>query len=221
MAESRRLTIAILTDGSSWMNCYDQELAARLASSGHHVKLINTKAELPYGDVAFFLSCFEIVKGEYLRRNIHNIVVHASNLPNGKGWSPTTWQILEGKNIIPLSLFEATEEVDAGDIYLRDSIYLDGSELIAEWQRKLGHKIVDMCCEYVERYCRGDISGFRQNGAESFYPRRKPADSKLDVNKSIAEQFNLLRVVDNENYPAFFEYAGRKYVLKVYGGDNV
>ena len=54
-----------------------------------------------------------------------------------------------------------------------------------------------------------------QEGAESFYKGRKPEDSQLDFNKTIAEQFNLLRVVDNDKYPAFFEHQGEKYFLKI------
>lgn len=30
------------------------------------------------------------------------------------------------------------------------------------------------------------------------------------------EQFNLLRIADNENYPAFFILNGQKYILKIY-----
>ena len=37
-----------------------------------------------------------------------------------------------------------------------------------------------------------------QTGEESFYSRRWLSDSRLDVNKTIVEQFNLLRVVDNQ-----------------------
>ena len=35
--------------------------------------------------------------------NKNNIVVHASDLPKGRGFSPMSWQILEGKNKIKLS----------------------------------------------------------------------------------------------------------------------
>jgi len=40
-------------------------------------------------------------------------------------------------------------------------------------------------------------------------------DSRLDIDRSIKEQFNLLRVVGNEEYPAFFEINGHKYLLKI------
>ena len=33
------------------------------------------------------------------------------------------------------------------------------------------------------------------NDGESFFPRRFPSDSELDITKTISEQFNLLRVL--------------------------
>lgn len=212
----KKLKISILTDSSSWMNTYNKILMDSLKEVGCEVSLISSKHDIREGDIAFFLSCFDIIGKEYLQKNNHNIVVHASNLPQGKGWSPMTWQILEGKNEIPLSLFEATEKVDSGDIYLRDKIILKGTELISEWQEIMGKKIVDMCLHFVEDYPNIITKKIKQEGVETFYPQRTPKNSQLDINKTIKDQFNLLRVVDNEKYPAFFEINGKVYLLKIY-----
>jgi methionyl-tRNA formyltransferase len=45
--------------------------------------------------------------------------------------------------------------------------------------------------------------------------KRTLEDSRLDPMKSIAEQFNLLRVVDNSRYPAFFDLDGFRYIVKI------
>lgn len=209
----QNLTIDILTNKTSWMNKHDEKLISELRKMGHKVNMITTKNDLTKGDIAFFLSCFEIIPQDFLDLHKNNIVVHASDLPSGKGWSPSTWQILEGKNEIPITLFEAVCEMDAGDWYLKDKMILDGTELVDEWQDILGEKIVEMCLKYVKAY--PNMRGISQTGKESVYPRRKPQDSELDVNKTIAEQFNLLRVVNNEKYPAYFEYKGKKYTLKI------
>ena len=49
----------------------------------------------------------------------------------------------------------------------------------------------------------------------SNYPRRNPEDSKLDINKSIVEQFDLLRVVDKKRYPCFIEHRGHRYKINM------
>lgn len=205
--------ITILTDKTSWMNKFNLILKTELERLGHKVVLIDSKNNLIKGDIAFFLSCFEIVSDEYLKLNKNNIVVHASDLPEGKGWSPTSWQILEGKNEIPVTLFEATNSVDAGDYYIKDKLILNGTELIEEWQEKLGLKIVEMALKYVINYT--ELLPVKQIGTESFYKKRRPEDSKLDIDKTIREQFNLLRIVDNEKYPAYFSINGQDYKISI------
>ena len=45
-----------------------------------------------------------------------------------------TWQILEGANCIPVTLFAAVAELDAGPIYLQKKIQLLAHELVDEWR---------------------------------------------------------------------------------------
>jgi methionyl-tRNA formyltransferase len=72
-----------------------------------------------------------------------------------------------------------------------------------------------LCLQFIDEYPQILDRARVQKGQASFYPRRRPADSRLDPEKSIAAQFDLLRVVDNEKYPAFFEYRGKKFQLKI------
>ena len=53
----------------------------------------------------------------------------------------------------------------------------------------------------------------KQVGKPSTYPRRTPADSKLDIDKTIRDQFNLLRICNNQDWPAFFEISGGRNTL--------
>jgi methionyl-tRNA formyltransferase len=180
--------------------------------------VIHSKNDICKGDVAFLLGCFELIKKDILNLNKHNIVVHESDLPKGKGWSPITWQILEGKNLIPITLFEAIEEVDAGNVYIRDEIRLDGTELVEEIRQKLGEKTIAMCISFVKNM--HILESKKQEGESTFYQRRRPEDSELDISKTIDEQFNLLRTVDNDRYPAFFIKNGIKYILSIRKADE-
>ena len=44
----------------------------------------------------------------------------------------------------------------------------------------------------------------KQKGRPSYFKKRTKKDSEININKNIKSQFNLLRIVDNDNYPAFF-----------------
>lgn len=215
MNASKRYPIAIVSDEGSWFAPFAKELQQELVAQGHEVTV------LPHFDCAhsyelvFLLSCSELIPEAELKRNQHNLVVHASRLPQGRGWSPMTWQILEGASHFPVTLFEAVAAVDAGPVYLQREMYFDGTELVDDLRQIMGDAIVALCLEFVNRYPNVLAEAHAQVGAVSFYPRRRPEDSRIDLDKTLREQINLLRVVDNERYPAFFEWRGRRYRLAV------
>tara|TARA_B100000963_G_scaffold210008_1_gene182957 strand:- start:15167 stop:15796 length:630 start_codon:yes stop_codon:yes gene_type:complete len=201
----------LVDDPDSWMIPFAKEIVKKLNKKGYESLFINSLKNNYKGDVLFLLSCKNIINN--FSNFQHNIVIHASDLPKGRGWSPLTWQILEGQNQIPITLFEASSDVDSGDSYFKDKIFLDGNELIDEIRSKLAEKIEIMIFRFLSNK---RIKPVSQSGHPTFYGRRTPKDSQLDVNKTIAEQFNLLRVCDNKRYPAYFEYMGNKYILKIF-----
>jgi methionyl-tRNA formyltransferase len=212
---TKSLNVTILMDNpNSWFIRYADQLSRELTKRGHHVARVAEPADLPEGDCALFLSVQSIVPQELLKRHAHNIVIHASAVPKGKGWSPLTWQILEGKNEITTSLFEAADRVDSGVVYGRETIQFNGTELIDELREKEAKVIISLALKFVDTF--PPHSGEVQSSEESFYRRRKPEDSEIDPTKSIIDNFNALRVADNERYPAFFTHNGCTYVLKIY-----
>jgi methionyl-tRNA formyltransferase len=95
---------------------------------------------------------------------------------------------------------------------------LEGHELNDEIKHQQGLLTMEMVKKYIDEF--ESMVGVPQSGEETFYPRRRQKENELDVNKTIVEQFNLLRVVDNERYPAHFYLNGNKYILKIYKDDE-
>ena len=60
----------------------------------------------------------------------------------------------------------------------------------------------------------------KQIGRGNFNKRRYPKDSKLNINKTIKQQFNHLRINDNEFYPSYFYYKSKKYIIKIFKEKN-
>lgn len=213
--KGRRCSIAVLSDQASWMNEYLCDLLLDWLTVGHRVQWVHDKKDLRPGDFCFYLSCAEIVPANILSQYRHNLVVHESDLPKGKGWSPLTWQILEGKNRIPVTLFEATEKVDSGVIYAQEWLEFKGHELVDELRKGQATATINLCKRFVNDYPQILEKARQQAGEESYYPRRRETDSELDPQQSIEAQFNLLRVVDNKLYPAIFYLNGQRYFLRV------
>ena len=213
------MNIQILVDNpQSWYIKFACELNCQLTEKGHFSQLISEHNQLVPSDVLFILSCEKIVKKVHRELNKLNLVVHASDLPRGRGWSPLTWQILENKSSIPVSMIKAEDEVDSGDIMLKDFITLEGHELIDEIREKLGHKINMMCLNFIESW--KSIIPQPQIGESSYYPKRTKKDSCLDLNKSIKEQINLFRIADNERYPLTFSYLDHEYKIIIHKIDQ-
>jgi methionyl-tRNA formyltransferase len=206
----------MVDDPDSWIWPWAKILEKTIAPY-HDVHLVSNKTEMNKGDFAFLLGCIQIIPKSFLGNHKYNIVAHESALPLGRGWSSLSWQVLEGKNIIPIVLFDAREELDSGPIYIQDIIKLNENELLDEIKRKQGLKTIELFCRFLENW--PDLVPIEQTGNPTFYPKRNIEDDKIDEHKTIAEIFNHLRIIDNEKYPAWFQYKGRKYKIKIYPYD--
>lgn len=209
------VNISILcTDSSHPVIFYLNAWVEKMSSNSHEVTLVYDKSQLMGGDILFLVSCSQIIGESERSKYKSTLVLHASDLPKGRGWSPHIWSVLEGVKTITVSLLEASEPLDSGRIWLKTSFSLEGHELLDEINAKLFDAELFLMAEAVDRY--SSICPMAQIGDPGNYmKKRTPADSRIDPNKSISEQFNLLRVADSVRYPAFFEFLGHKYIIKL------
>ncbi|MBU0689929.1 MAG: UDP-glucuronic acid dehydrogenase [Gammaproteobacteria bacterium] len=196
----------VIDDLKGWMR--------DMTSKGHSVELVFDKASLRGGDILFLISYQQLIGEKERAQYGATLVLHASDLPKGRGWSPYIWSILGGANQITVCLLEASEPVDSGAVWLRNSFKLEGHELLPEIHEKLFMAELKLMTQAVEQF--GAVTPVEQVGeAGVFLPKRSPSDSRLDPDKTIAEQFDLLRVVDNQRYPAYFDHCGKRYVIHI------
>ncbi|WP_329001234.1 UDP-glucuronic acid dehydrogenase [Pseudomonas aeruginosa] len=185
----------------------------RCKVEAHEITVCRKKAELPGGDILFLISCSEIIREVDRSKYSKVLVLHASDLPKGRGWSPHIWELAAGAEFITLSLLEAAENVDSGAIWSKEVIPVPVNALYDE--------INDLLFQSESRLMDFAILNFAtvipQPQSEEFEPtyyrRRVPEDSELDPKLSLAEQFNLLRVCDPQRFPAYFKLHGHKYKI--------
>ena len=196
------------------VNAYLQTWIAKHQDQ-HQIDLIQTKADLSAGALLFLISCSEIVTESDRSTYAKTIVIHASDLPHGRGWSPHIWQILGGATEITLTLLEAANKVDSGAIWKKMRITVSKDAL---WD-EINHAIfvaelslMDFAIENCEA-----IKPTPQSAEikPTYYPKRTPADSKIDPAKSIEEQFDLIRICDPDRFPAYFELHSHNYIIRL------
>jgi methionyl-tRNA formyltransferase len=182
-------------------------------SKQHTAELIRSRAELTEGDFLFLVSCSEIINAEYRAGYKHTLVLHASDLPRGRGWSPHIWEIVNGADHVILSLLEAEDRVDSGRIWLKRRIPISKDALWNEVNDLLFTAEVELINEAIENY--KEIVPHPQSDdiEATYYPKRTPSDSEIDPSKSIEEQFNLIRICDPDRYPATFELHAARYKI--------
>ena len=121
-------------------------------SISHEISLINNSSEIKDGNILFLIACSEII--DYNTKNKFDKVlcVHESNLPEGKGWSPCVHYILDGKNQIPLTLFEISEKIDSGDIWKKTIFDLEGHELHDEINNLVSIHTIELMNFAIENF---------------------------------------------------------------------
>lgn len=173
-------------------------------------QLANSVEELKGGKYLFLVSCTERISAEVRAKYRRAFVLHESALPKGRGWSPLAHQILDGKTRITVSLIEAVDEIDAGAIWARKTVFIPDYLLAKE----ISDAVFLVKAQLILKAAWLGGHPRKQEGEPTYYKRRTPEDCELDPNKTIAEQFDLLRICE-PRYPAFFNHRGHKYVLEV------
>ena len=188
----------------------------RQRQAGHEVSLATDPCALPAaGEILFLVSYGRLVGPAIRHRFNKTLILHASDLPKGRGWSPHAWEILSGASRLTVSLIEAAEPVDSGPVWTKRHIDLDGTELYDEINAKLFSTELSLMDHALQIF--GTVTPEPQNQTtqSTWYRRRTPADSELDPHRSLAEQFDLLRVCDPQRFPAFFRLRGATYRLTI------
>jgi methionyl-tRNA formyltransferase len=176
--------------------------------------------DLKGGDLLFLISSSEIVTKQQRRKFRKTLLIHASDLPNGRGWNPHIWEIINGAPSITITLLEAVDKVDSGDIWKKITVPIPATALFDEINRIIFRVEMELMDFAISNF---DIIRPEAQSTEvtpSYWSKREPKDSEIDIHKSIDSQFNLIRVCDPDRYPSFFYKEGKKFLLKLEAIDD-
>lgn len=184
-----------------------------LNRTAHQINLISNKKDLSAGNILFLVSCSDIVNHEERSGYDVTLVLHASDLPRGRGWSPHIWEIIGGADTIVVSLIEADDTVDTGKIWHQAAVSIPKDFLWNEINEKLFDAEISLIDFAIREH--QTVMPREQDVTikPTYYPRRRPCDSEIDAELSLASQFNRIRVCDPDRFPAFFTLHGQKYKI--------
>lgn len=192
-------------------------LRAWIAARSHDIsaRLIHDRSELTRGNILFLVSCSKLIARDDRDRYDHVMVLHASDLPKGRGWSPLVWDILAGKEELTVSLLTAEDGVDTGAIWAKQRFRVPKHALHDEINSRLFDAELELMDTGIKMVRFGEPSAPQPDGGSSYHQRRRPEDSRLDPTRPLAELFDQIRVADPERYPAFFDLHGTTFELTI------
>ena len=200
------------TDPNHPINPYLRRLETDLERD-HSISIIRSPNKVTNGDLLFLVSCNGFVDRMATERFKHALVIHASDLPKGRGWSPHIWELLDGAACITVSLLDAAASIDSGDIYKKVTVDIPRSALWNEINDLLFAAEIQLIEFAIKNF--ENLQKYPQDSSieVTHYPKRNPSDSEIDINRSICDQFDLIRVCDPNRFPAHFHYRGETYKI--------
>lgn len=126
------------------------------------------------------------------------VCFHMTDLPYGRGGSPLQNLVVRGHSETKLTALRMVEEIDSGPIYMKMPLSLAGSaqEIFTEATKV----IFDM----IETIVRQEPQPNEQQGAPTYFKRRKPEQGVIPKTGTIQDIYNHIRMLDADTYPRAF-----------------
>ena len=131
------------------------------------------------------------------------IAFHMTDVPFGRGGSPLQNLIVRGHTGTKLTALRMTSEFDAGPVYLKKPLSLEGSA------REIFERAAILTAQMIEEIIESDIVPAEQEGTPTIFSRRTPAESELPTGLDSRGVYDFIRMLDAPGYPkAFTKFGG-------------
>lgn len=168
-------------------------------------------------DLCIVACWYWIISKEVLESIPHGVIgIHYSYLPMYRGWAPVVWQMINGQDIIGLSVFYFTEEMDAGDILFQDYVTNLDNDYISDILEKLESLVLVWLRKNYHKLINGTINATPQSMIDvepTYCARRYPFDGEIDWSKTASEIYNFIRAQSRPYPGAFTYYNGKKLTI--------
>ncbi len=168
-----------------------------VSSPGELLRSAREEAGVRY---IFFLHWSWHVPAELWTRS-ECVCFHMTDVPYGRGGSPLQNLIATGQKNTKLTALRMVEEMDAGPVYAKRDMSLDGRA------EEIYLRAGELSFEIVRWMIRNEPSAEPQQGEVVNFKRRKPEQSVLPDAGSLRSVYDHVRMLDAPTYPlAFVEH---------------
>ncbi|MDC0608457.1 hypothetical protein OAO75_01535 [Candidatus Pelagibacter ubique] len=209
----KKKIIFLLDKKNTWIEKYILRDKFNKISNRYDFKIkykinINEKAE-----ILFLLGYTSKLKTSKYKKIKNIFLIHESNLPKGRGWSPVKYQLLANKSKIKCCLISCEDLIDSGNIYETGTLNINKTDLYDDIKIKQYKITINLITRLIKKY--PNIKSKKQKGKATWYKKLSSADDKLDIKKSISNQFNKIRSTDYYNNQNYFYINNKKFYLRI------
>lgn len=147
--------------------------------------------------------------------------VHGTLLPHYAGARTLGWVIANGEGESGVTVHVVDKGVDTGPILLQRKFAIDALETCASLAEKTAQFEPQVVVDALRLIESGQAKLMPQDhsGVER-WPDRTPENGHIDSSRPLAELVPQILASDPDNYPAFFEYKGRKVCVSVWEAEK-
>ncbi len=192
----------IVAGSRPWNRLVFDEFLRHLPGQWHFVsspaELSASLAQVARPRFIFFLHWSSRVPAEYHQQH-ECVCFHMTDVPYGRGGSPLQNLIIRGHRETKLTALRMVEELDAGPVYAKAPLSLEGSaeEIYLRADR--------LAVELIRKIVAEEMTPVPQSGVTVVFSRRKPEESLLPADSTeLASLHDFIRMLDAEGYPKAF-----------------
>jgi methionyl-tRNA formyltransferase len=126
------------------------------------------------------------------------VCFHMTDVPYGRGGSPLQNLILRGHQTTWLSALRMTDEIDAGPVYTKQKLTLDGRA------EDIYKRAAMIAMDIIEWMIKVHPVPKPQIGEPTYFKRRHPEESELLLKGGLEEVNDFIRMLDAPGYPKAF-----------------
>lgn len=130
------------------------------------------------------------------------VCFHMTDVPYGRGGTPLQNLIARGHTTTKLSALRMTAELDAGPVYAKRELGLDGTA------EEIFARAADISLDLAQWIAETEPKPVTQTGAVTLFERRTPSQSAVPEAGSLRGLHDHIRMLDCDGYPYAFANIG-------------
>ena len=140
--------------------------------------------------------------------------LHGSYLPKYRGRVPVNWAVINGESETGATLHYMVAKPDAGDIVDQEKVAISFTDTALDVFNKVTQAAVTVLSRSFGPLLEGSAPRIPMDLSRgSYFGGRRPADGRIDWNRSALEIYNLIRGVTHPYPGAFTTLNGKKIVI--------